>query len=54
LIHYALGRWTPLIRYCDDGALEIDNNTALCRLPDYAARGFFDSAGVLEILNNAA
>jgi transposase len=27
-IHYALGRWTPLLRYCDDGALEIDNNTA--------------------------
>jgi len=27
-IHYALGRWTPLLRYCDDGALEIDNNAA--------------------------
>ena len=27
-IHYALGRWTPLVRYCDDGALEIDNNPA--------------------------
>jgi transposase len=27
-IHYALGRWTPLVRYCDDGALEIDNNAA--------------------------
>jgi transposase len=27
-IHYALGRWTPLLRYCDDGALEIDNNIA--------------------------
>src|SRR5215471_5669835 len=27
-IHYALGRWTPLIRYCGDGALEIDNNAA--------------------------
>lgn len=27
-IHYALGRWTPLMRYCDDGRLEIDNNSA--------------------------
>jgi transposase len=27
-IHYALGRWTPLLRYSDDGALEIDNNPA--------------------------
>jgi transposase len=27
-IHYALGRWTPLLRYCEDGALEIDNNAA--------------------------
>lgn len=27
-IHYALGRWTPLLRYCDDGQLEIDNNAA--------------------------
>jgi transposase len=27
-IHYALGRWTQLVRYCDDGQLEIDNNAA--------------------------
>src|SRR5262249_28540827 len=27
-IHYALGRWTPLLRYCADGRLEIDNNIA--------------------------
>lgn len=27
-IHYALGRWTQLQRYCDDGRLEIDNNAA--------------------------
>jgi transposase len=27
-IHYAIGRWTPLLRYCDDGTLEIDNNAA--------------------------
>jgi transposase len=27
-IHYALGRWTPLLRYCNDGTLEIDNNAA--------------------------
>jgi len=27
-IHYALGRWTQLLRYCKDGNLEIDNNAA--------------------------
>jgi len=27
-IHYALGRWPSLLRYCDDGRLEIDNNAA--------------------------
>jgi hypothetical protein len=27
-IRYALGRWTALRRYCDNGALEIDNNPA--------------------------
>ncbi|MCC7499988.1 MAG: IS66 family transposase [Bryobacterales bacterium] len=27
-IRYALGRWTALTRYCDDGGLEIDNNAA--------------------------
>jgi transposase len=27
-IHYALGRWSPLLRYCNDGRLEIDNNAA--------------------------
>jgi len=27
-IHYALGRWTQLLRFCDDGRLEIDNNAA--------------------------
>lgn len=27
-IHYALGRWLALERYCDDGLLEIDNNAA--------------------------
>ena len=27
-IHYALGRWSPLMRYCSDGNLEIDNNAA--------------------------
>ena len=27
-IHYALGRWTQLLRYCSDGGLEIDNNAA--------------------------
>ena len=25
-VRYALGRWEALIRYCDDGRLEIDNN----------------------------
>lgn len=27
-VRYALGRWDALMRYCDDGRLEIDNNTA--------------------------
>jgi transposase len=27
-VRYALGRWDALMRYCDDGALEIDNNAA--------------------------
>jgi transposase len=27
-IRYALGLWTPLLRYCADGRLEIDNNAA--------------------------
>jgi transposase len=27
-IGYALGRWAALVRYCDDGLLEIDNNAA--------------------------
>jgi transposase len=27
-IHYALGRWTQLVRYSNDGRLEIDNNAA--------------------------
>ncbi len=27
-IRYALSRWRALIRYADDGQLEIDNNTA--------------------------
>jgi transposase len=27
-IRYALGLWEALTRYCDDGRLEIDNNTA--------------------------
>jgi transposase len=28
VINYALGRWPALVRYCDDGLLEIDNNAA--------------------------
>lgn len=27
-IHYAVGRWPALLRYCEDGLLEIDNNAA--------------------------
>jgi hypothetical protein len=27
-VRYALGRWKALMRYCYDGRLEIDNNTA--------------------------
>ena len=27
-VRYALGRWAALMRYCEDGRLEIDNNAA--------------------------
>jgi transposase len=27
-VRYALGRWEALVRFCDDGRLEIDNNAA--------------------------
>src|SRR6202041_2336895 len=27
-VRYALARWEALLRYCDDGRLEIDNNAA--------------------------
>jgi len=27
-VRYALGRWESLMRYCDDGRIEIDNNAA--------------------------
>lgn len=27
-VRYALGRWTALLRFCDDGGIEIDNNAA--------------------------
>jgi hypothetical protein len=27
-VRYALGRWNALLRYVDDGRIEIDNNTA--------------------------
>src|ERR1700751_3753309 len=27
-VRYALGRWEALMRYCNDGHLEIDNNAA--------------------------
>jgi hypothetical protein len=27
-VRYALGRWEALMRYCDDGRLEMDNNAA--------------------------
>jgi transposase len=27
-VNYALGLWPALVRYCDDGDLEIDNNAA--------------------------
>jgi transposase len=27
-VRYALGRWEALMRYCDDGHLEVDNNAA--------------------------
>jgi len=27
-VHYALARWNALVRYCDDGRIEIDNSAA--------------------------
>ena len=27
-INYALGRWAALLRFCEDGRIEIDNNAA--------------------------
>ena len=27
-VRYALGRWEALVRFCDDGRIEIDNNAA--------------------------
>ena len=27
-IHYALARWSALVRYCDDGRIELDNSAA--------------------------
>ena len=27
-VRYALSRWKALLRYCDDGRIEIDNNAA--------------------------
>jgi transposase len=27
-VHYALARWSALVRYCDDGRIEIDNSAA--------------------------
>ena len=27
-IHYALSRWAALVRFCEDGRVEIDNNAA--------------------------
>jgi transposase len=35
-VRYALGRWQALLRYMDDGRLEIDNN---CRRAGVACRG---------------
>jgi transposase len=32
-VRYALGRWKALMRYCEDGALEIDNNAEERVLP---------------------
>jgi transposase len=27
-VRYALGRWEALMRFCDDGRIEVDNNAA--------------------------
>jgi transposase len=50
-IGYALKRWTALTRYCDDGAVEIDNNAAerALRAPVLSRKNFLfagaDSGG---------
>jgi transposase len=45
-ISYALGRWPALLRYCDDGLLEIDNNAAE-RALRLAARTTYSPARML-------
>jgi hypothetical protein len=44
-VRYALGRWEALLRYCDNGRLEIDNNAAERALRVVAlGRTFFSPA----------
>ncbi|MCB1708402.1 MAG: transposase [Halioglobus sp.] len=58
-IRYALGRWPALLRYCADGQLEIDNNTAeralrcvaLGRL-EVAVNRWYDEEIYVDELNN--
>ena len=38
-VRYALGRWEALLRCCDDGRLEIDNNAAERALPRACGSG---------------
>jgi len=63
-VRYALGRWGALMRYCDDGRLEIDNNAAERALRAVALgrknylfagsdRGGESAAGVYSLIGTA-
>jgi len=46
-IRYALGRWTALVRYCDDGRIEIDNNAAERALRGVAIGRNYAQSGIM-------
>ena len=46
-INYGLGRWPAFVRYCDDGALEIDNNAAERALRAVALGRNYAQSGIM-------
>jgi transposase len=55
-VRYALGQWDALMRYCDDGRLEIDNNVALGRKNYLFAgsdRGDKSAAAIYSLIGTA-